>query len=63
MIASKSPIAIVGTKRALLYARDHTVREGLEMVATWNMAMLQTNDVMEAAGASMQKRNATFSKL
>ena len=33
------------------------------MVATWNMAMLQTNDVMEAAGASMQKRKATFSKL
>jgi hypothetical protein len=36
LIASKSPIAIQGTKEMLLYARDHSVEEGLNHVATWN---------------------------
>jgi delta(3,5)-delta(2,4)-dienoyl-CoA isomerase len=35
LIASKSPLAVSGTKRNLVYARDHTVAEGLEYVATW----------------------------
>jgi enoyl-CoA hydratase len=56
-------VAVAGTKRALLYARDHPVRAGLDQVATWNMAMLQTGDVMEAATAAMQKRPAVFPKL
>ena len=30
LIASKSPLAVSGTKRNLLYARDHSVAEGLE---------------------------------
>ena len=63
LIASKSPVAVVGTKQALLYARDHSVADSLNMIATWNMAMLQTNDVMEAAAATLQKREGTFAKL
>ena len=65
-IASKSPIAIAGTKANLNYSRDHTVKDSLEYIATWNSMMLQTNDVMKAAVASMQKgAGATpkFSKL
>ena len=62
-IASKSPVAVIGTKRGLLYARDHSVTEGLEQIATWNMAMLQSNDVTEAAVASLRKAKPTFAKL
>ncbi|KAI9592509.1 ClpP/crotonase-like domain-containing protein [Syncephalis fuscata] len=42
-IASKSPIATLGTKHLLNYSRDHTVDEGLAYTVTWNAAMLQSN--------------------
>ncbi|OBZ79633.1 Delta(3,5)-Delta(2,4)-dienoyl-CoA isomerase, mitochondrial [Grifola frondosa] len=42
LIASKSPVAVVGTKHLLLHSRDHSVRENLEYTATWNSVMLQT---------------------
>lgn len=51
VIASKSPLAIRGTKEMLLYARDHTVADGLNYVATWNAAMLSQRDVMATLGA------------
>lgn len=63
LIAKKSPLAVSGTKRVLNHARDHSVRDGLEYVATWNMAMLQGPDMMKAAKAMMTKKTATFSKL
>lgn len=45
-IATKSPLAIRGTKQALNYARDHSVADGLEQIATWNAAMLLSADLM-----------------
>lgn len=33
-IANKSPVAIQGTKRSLVYSRDHTVDEGLENIVS-----------------------------
>ncbi|KAM9853676.1 delta(3,5)-Delta(2,4)-dienoyl-CoA isomerase, mitochondrial [Aulostomus maculatus] len=65
-IAARSPVAVQGTKVNLLYSRDHSVAEGLDYMATWNMSMLQTQDVMKSAQASMEKKSAkeiTFSKL
>jgi enoyl-CoA hydratase/carnithine racemase len=59
-IASKSPITVRGIKRNLLWSRDHTVQDGLEMVATWNAAMLISDDAGEAMAAQMQKRPAKF---
>jgi enoyl-CoA hydratase/carnithine racemase len=59
-IAAKSPLSIRGTKEMLLYARDHTVADGLEHVATWNAAMLMSADLEEAVGAAMENRAATF---
>ena len=35
LIASKSPVAVQGTKRALVYARDHPVQTGLDQVVSW----------------------------
>jgi enoyl-CoA hydratase len=59
-IAAKSPLAVRGTKEMLLYARDHSVEDGLNYVATWNAAMLISNDLSEAFAAQMAKRPASF---
>ncbi|MGB1251799.1 MAG: crotonase/enoyl-CoA hydratase family protein [Candidatus Promineifilaceae bacterium] len=60
MIASKSPLSIRGTKQVLNYTRDHTVADGLEYIATWNAAMILSNDLNEAFMAKVEKRSATF---
>lgn len=59
-IAAKSPLAIRGTKEMLLYARDHSVADGLDRVATWNAAMLVSADIAEAMGAAFEKRPPRF---
>lgn len=63
LIASKSPVAVWGTKELLNWSRDHTVEDGLKYTAVWNAAMLQTDDVKSALLSGIQKKKATFSKL
>ncbi|ELT88830.1 hypothetical protein CAPTEDRAFT_21251 [Capitella teleta] len=63
LIASKSPVAVTGSKVNMVYSRDHGVQEGLDFIAVWNQGMLQSEDVMKAAMASMQKETPKFSKL
>lgn len=62
-IASKSPLALVGTKMVLLKTRDLTVDQGLDYVATMNAARLLSPDLTEAVMAQKHKRNPLFSKL
>lgn len=62
-IASHSPVAVIGTKKNLNYARDHTVQDSLDYVLTWNASAIQSEDLMKAMQASMQKKKAEFSKL
>ena len=59
-IAAKSPIAVAGTKRMIGYMRDHTVNDGLEYIATWNAAMLQSHDLRVAMAASMGGQTPVF---
>ena len=59
-IAAKSPLAIRGTKEMLTYARDHSVADGLNHIATWNAAMLQSQDLAEAMTSNMAKRLPDF---
>ena len=59
-IASKSPIAVLGTKQMISYMRDHRVDDGLEYVATWNAAMLQSTDMRVAMTAHMTKQKPEF---
>lgn len=59
-IAAKSPIAVSGTKEMLSYMRDHRIDDGLEYVATWNAAMLQSNDLRVAIAAHMSKQKPEF---
>ena len=59
-IASKSPMAIWGTKQTLNYGRDHSVADGLEYIATWNAAMFDPDDMAEAFMAQTENRDADF---
>lgn len=65
-ISTKSPVAVQGTKVNLLYSRDHSVADGLNYMASWNMGMLQTQDIVKSVQATMEKKelkSVTFSKL
>lgn len=59
-IAAKSPLALRGTKEMISYARDHSVADGLNYVATWNAAMLQSADLQEAMDAGLHQRAPLF---
>ncbi|KAF7331493.1 Delta-2 dienoyl-CoA isomerase [Mycena kentingensis (nom. inval.)] len=63
VIAGKSPIAVSGTKRILLHARDHSIADNLEYTAAWNVAALQTQDIPESLLATREKRAAKFAPL
>ncbi|KAF2830377.1 ClpP/crotonase [Ophiobolus disseminans] len=63
LIASKSPVAVMGTKEIINYSRDRSIADGLNYTAAWNAAMLQTQDMKDAMLSGLQKRQATFSKL
>lgn len=62
-IASKSPMAVWGTKQTMHFTRDHSVADGLEYIANWNAAMFDTDDMAEAFTAKMEKRDADFPDL
>jgi enoyl-CoA hydratase len=59
-IAGKSPLAVRGSKEMILYSRDHSVADGLNYVATWNAALLMSEDLKEAVDAALEKRPARF---
>lgn len=59
-IAANSPLAVQGTKAVLRAGEDRPVADGLEYVAVWNSAFLQSDDLREAMAAFMEKRPASF---
>jgi enoyl-CoA hydratase len=60
VIAGKSPLAVRGTKEMITYARDHSVADGLNYVATWNAAMLLSKDLGEVVRAGRERRLPEF---
>ena len=60
VIASKSPLAVYGTKAILNFSRDHTIAEGLEYNALWSGAMLPQEDMAEAMMSNIEKREPEF---
>ena len=62
-IASKSPLAIWGTKEMLLYSRDHSVADGLNHIATWQTGMFQPSDMVETFTAKAEGREPVFPDL
>ncbi len=63
MIASKSPLAVMGCKKAVTYGRDHTTEDALEQIALWNASFLNPAEMMEAMQARAQKRPGDFADL
>jgi len=59
-IALKSPLAVRGSKEMLLYSRDHSVREGLNYIATWNAGMFSQVDIRAGIEAQMKKQQAVY---
>jgi enoyl-CoA hydratase len=59
-IAAKSPLSIRGTKEMITYARDHSVADSLNYIATWNAAMLMSQDLKEAMVSNMAKKAPSF---
>jgi enoyl-CoA hydratase len=50
-IAAKSPLAVAGSKVMINYARDHTIRDGLDYIATWQTGMFAPPHMVEAFAA------------
>jgi delta(3,5)-delta(2,4)-dienoyl-CoA isomerase len=63
LVASKSPIAVQGTKELLNHARDHTVADSLRYTGVWNSAAIQTSDVERAMLSGIKKTKPRFEKL
>ncbi len=62
-IAEKSPLAVAGSKLMINYARDHTIADGLDYIATWQTGMFSGPHMAEAFKAKMEKRPAEFPDL
>jgi enoyl-CoA hydratase len=63
-IAEKSPLAVYGSKVMINYARDHSVADGLDYIATWQSGMYNPEtDMREAFMAKQEKRPANFEEL
>ena len=62
-IASKAPLAVTGSKVMINYARDHTIADGLDYIATWQVGMFSPALMQEAFKAKQAKRDADFPDL
>ncbi|OQU95985.1 hypothetical protein CLAIMM_02130 [Cladophialophora immunda] len=62
-IASKSQIAVLGTKELLNYGTNHDASNGLRYTSLWSGAMLQTRDISSAVNAMKHRKKATFANL
>ena len=59
-IAANPPLVVQGIKRVMNYGAGKSVKEGLEYVAVWNSAFLQSHDLGEAMTAFMERRAPRF---
>ena len=59
-IAENPPLVVQGIKRVMNYCADKSVADGLGYVAAWNAAFLQSNDLVEAMTAFMERRAPRF---
>jgi len=63
-IAAKSPLAVHGSKVMINYARDHSIADGLDYIATWQAGMYNpAADMMESFAAKNEKRAPVYDDL
>ncbi len=59
-IAANSPLVVQGTKTVLKTRDRRAIEDGLDYVAVWNSGFLQSDDLVEAVSAFMEKRPPKF---
>eukprot|EP00696_Hemimastix_kukwesjijk_P000036 gnl/Hemi2/10065_TR3490_c0_g1_i1.p1 gnl/Hemi2/10065_TR3490_c0_g1~~gnl/Hemi2/10065_TR3490_c0_g1_i1.p1 ORF type:complete len:280 (-),score=78.18 gnl/Hemi2/10065_TR3490_c0_g1_i1:78-917(-) len=59
-IASNSPLAVQGVKAIIKYSEEHTIQDGLDHVALWNLAFIKSEDLTESFMAFVEKRKPVF---
>lgn len=59
-IASKTPLAVTGSKTIMNYARDHSIADTLDYLAVWQSGMFHAHDMAEAFTARSEGRAAEF---
>ena len=62
-IATKSPLAIWGTKESINYTRDHSVADSLNFIATWQAGMYQPKDMASVFEAQTKREEPEFDDL
>jgi len=62
-IATKSPLAVWGTKETMNFTRDHSVADSLNYIATWQAGMFQPGDMAESFEAQSNKEVPEFDDL
>ena len=62
-IASKSPLAVTGSKAMINYAREHDTEDALDYLAVWQAAMFSPPHMGEAFVAKKEGREANFPDL
>ena len=62
-IASKSPLAVAGSKVMINHARDHSIRDSLDYIATWQTGMFSPPHMLEAFQAKAQGREPVYPDL
>ena len=62
-LAARAPLAVSASKRALNFAREHTVAESLEHVALLQAGIWHTQDIAGAMRARADKSAGVFQAL
>lgn len=63
-MAEKSPLAVYGSKVMINYARDHSIADGLDYIATWQAGMFNPEtDMRESFVSKAEKRAPEFADL
>lgn len=60
-VAKNSPLAVQGIKEVMNASSERRAAESLETVALWNAAFFPSEDLQEAMGAFVEKREPRFS--
>ncbi len=62
-IAQRAPLAVAGSKRAINFARDHSVADALEQAALLQGGIWEPKDIAAAVEARKTKSAAGFTDL
>jgi enoyl-CoA hydratase len=62
-ISKKAPLAVTGSKVMINYARDHSIADGLDYIATWQAGMFAPPHMAEAFRANAVKEVGNFPDL